>query len=241
MRETWRRGALGLGLVGVVVALTLVVVGAATGYDGNATESTWRIRQPALPDRNCRRGQHQDRQTPSSSRATTTVGSASPRRGGDPDSFDWVARSIDSVEVMAVIVKGGDLANIYYYDGAASPDEGLTPPFNGGEQNPQISHVEFCFDPKEGEPPDADGDEDRQRHVEDPAQLGDRQAGQGGGRFRRDIRRQRRAQPSGWWDGSFTWKVTVTHSQVQTYAVTGTITLVNSGASPSPASMSPTR
>ncbi len=31
-------------------------------------------------------------------------------------------------------------------------------------------------------------------------------------------------------NGSFTWKVTVTHSQVQTYAVTGTIKLVNSGA-----------
>ena len=30
--------------------------------------------------------------------------------------------------------------------------------------------------------------------------------------------------------GSFTWKVTVTHSQVQTYAVTGTIRLVNSGS-----------
>ena len=30
--------------------------------------------------------------------------------------------------------------------------------------------------------------------------------------------------------GSFTWKVTVTHSQVQTYAVTGTIKLVNSGS-----------
>ena len=53
---------------------------------------------------------------------------------------------------MAVIVKGGDLANIYFYDGtAARHDEGLTPPLNGGEQNPQISHVEFCFDPKEGD------------------------------------------------------------------------------------------
>ena len=38
MREKWRRGVLGLGLVGVVVALTLVLVGAATGYGGNASK-----------------------------------------------------------------------------------------------------------------------------------------------------------------------------------------------------------
>ncbi len=37
MRDRWRRGALGLGLVGVIATLTLVLVGAATGYDGNAT------------------------------------------------------------------------------------------------------------------------------------------------------------------------------------------------------------
>jgi len=54
---------------------------------------------------------------------------------------------------MAVIVKGGNLANIYLYDGSVAADEGLTPPPNGGEQYPQISHVEFCFDPKEGDTP----------------------------------------------------------------------------------------
>ena len=73
---------------------------------------------------------------------------------------------------MAVIVKGGDLANIYYYDNFVSTDAGLTPPLNGGGQNPQISHVEFCFDPKEGADADADGGEGRERHVDDRAQLG---------------------------------------------------------------------
>ena len=57
---------------------------------------------------------------------------------------------------MAVIVKGGDLANIYYYDAtgrSTTPTTGLTPPLNDGGQHPQISHVEFCFDPKEGPTP----------------------------------------------------------------------------------------
>ena len=47
--------------------------------------------------------------------------------------------------------------------------------------------------------------------------------------MRRTATTPRSALPDGG-AGSFTWKVTVTHSQVQTYAVTGTIKLVNSGA-----------
>ena len=38
MRDRGKRGVLGLGLVGVVMALTLVLVGAATGYDGDASK-----------------------------------------------------------------------------------------------------------------------------------------------------------------------------------------------------------
>ena len=72
-------------------------------------------------------------------------------------------------------------------------------------------------------------EKDASRHVEDPAQLGDRQAGQGRGRVRCDVRRQRLAEPADGGNGSFTWKVTVTHSQMQTYAVTGQIRLDNSG------------
>ena len=71
-----------------------------------------------------------------------------------------------------MIVKGGDLANIYYYDGSVTSDAGLTPPLNGGDQNPQISHVEFCFDPKEGADADADGREERQRHVDRSSTAG---------------------------------------------------------------------
>ncbi len=37
MRKTLGRGALGLGLISVVMALTLVIAGAAVGYEGNAT------------------------------------------------------------------------------------------------------------------------------------------------------------------------------------------------------------
>ena len=112
----------------------------------------------------------------------------------------------------------------------SAPTAGLTPPLNGGGQNPQISHVEFCFDPKEGPTPtlsvqkDAAGTSriqhtwaiDKQVKVAgaSDATYGDNASlalADGGA-------------------GSFTWKVTVTHSQVQTYAVTGTIRLVNSGS-----------
>ncbi len=63
MRERWRRGVLGLGLSGVLVALTLVIVGAATGYDGNASSVDEGVSgQPALSrwDGRCR--EHQDRE-----------------------------------------------------------------------------------------------------------------------------------------------------------------------------------
>jgi uncharacterized repeat protein (TIGR01451 family) len=130
---------------------------------------------------------------------------------------------------MAVIVKGGDLANIYFYDGSVMSDAGLTPPLNNGGQAPQISHVEFCFDPKEGPTPHLTVDKsasgtsqithswsvDKQVKVAGAADAtyGDNASlnlADGG-------------------SGSFTWKVTVGHSQVQTYAVSGTITIANDG------------
>ena len=105
----------------------------------------------------------------------------------------WTTR----FEVMAVIVKGGDLANIYYYDGFFSTDAGLTPPLNGGGQNPQISHVEFCFDPKEGPTPTLSVQKDAAGTSKIQHTWADRQAGQGGGCVRCDVRRQRLAHPCG--------------------------------------------
>ena len=74
-------------------------------------------------------------------------------RGGDPDAFSWTLLDIHTVDIQAVIVKGGDAAYIYYYaDDNDDSDENLTPPVNNGGR-PQISHVEFCFDPKDASNP----------------------------------------------------------------------------------------
>ncbi len=149
-------------------------------------------------------------------------------RGGDPDAVSWQVLD-DSVEVMAVIVNGGDLANIYYYSGMESSDNGLTPPLNNGGQAPQISHVEFCFDPKEGPTPtlsvekNASGTSKIQHSWEIDKQV--KVAGASDATYGDSASL---SLPDGG-NGSFTWKVTVTHSQAQTYAVTGTIKLVNSG------------
>ena len=125
MREKWRRGALGLGLIGVVAALTLVIVGAATGYNGNATTVDVGVagnpRCPAgtadagsikIDGSRARRRDYND------GRIRITA------RGGDPGLRSSWALIDDSVEVMAVIVKGGDLANIYYYDGSVDVRRG---------------------------------------------------------------------------------------------------------------------
>ncbi len=202
------------------MALTLVIVGAATGYDGNASKIDVGVAgNPRCPAGTAAAGSikidgSQLQPGDFGGRIRITA------RGGDPDAVSW--QLIDnSVEVMAVIVKGGDLANIYYYDGSVSSDNGLTPPLNNGGQAPQISHVEFCFDPKEGPTPTLTVEKTASGTSSDPAQLGDRQAGQGGGRVRRDLWRQRLLNLADGANGSFTWKVTVTHSQAQTYAVTG--------------------
>ena len=71
------------------------------------------------------------------------------------DSIDWVARRPTASTSMAVIVKGGDGAYVYFYN-TARPRRGsgdLAPPLNGGGQAPQISHAEFCFDPKDAPNP----------------------------------------------------------------------------------------
>ena len=229
MRDRWRRGALGLGIVGVIATLTLVLVGAATGYDGKATSVQEGVSgNPTCPSGTAGAGSIKIESNELVSGYNDGRISI-PFRGGDPDSFDWTLLD-HSVEVMAVIVKGGDLANIYFYDGSVTSDSGLTPPLNGGEQNPQISHVLFCFDPKEGPSPtlsvqkDAAGTSKIQHTWQVDKQV--KVAGTSDATYG-DNASLNLADGGA---GSFTWKVTVTHSQVQTYAVTGTIRLVNSGS-----------
>jgi hypothetical protein len=57
--------------------------------------------------------------------------------------FDWSA----TIGLDAVIVKGGDNANVYYYDPESYGDEGLHAPINSNNDKPyQLSHYEFCYD-----------------------------------------------------------------------------------------------
>ncbi|MBW2525713.1 MAG: hypothetical protein JRI23_16135 [Deltaproteobacteria bacterium] len=55
--------------------------------------------------------------------------------------FDWSS----TIGIDAVIVKGGDAANVYAYDPEAMADTGLHSPLkNGGV--PDLSHMYFCYD-----------------------------------------------------------------------------------------------
>lgn len=62
-------------------------------------------------------------------------------------SGDMVSWSIASpYKVCAVIVKGGPIAQVYYYSGGASSDDGLTAPVNSNNNQPYgVSHVTFLF------------------------------------------------------------------------------------------------
>ena len=147
------------------------------------------------------------------------------------DSFDWVIAD-HSVDIMAVIVKGGDGAYIYFYDslGGSWGDNNLAPPLNNGGQAPQISHAVFCYDPKDAPNP----------------VLSVEKSASGSSEITHSWKVDKQVKPAGAADsaygdntvlnlpdggnGSVTWKVTVTQSQVQTYAVNGTITVKNDGA-----------
>jgi hypothetical protein len=66
--------------------------------------------------------------------------------GGDDHYFTWEA----TLEMFAVIVKGGPNANVYHYDPLATEDmvlPGLVPPTNSDDGEPyDISHIDFCTD-----------------------------------------------------------------------------------------------
>ena len=56
--------------------------------------------------------------------------------------FDWTSE----IDVDAVIVKGGDNANVYAYSPASLGDTELSAPINPANSQPYaISHIEFCY------------------------------------------------------------------------------------------------
>jgi hypothetical protein len=232
VKRTRRRVLAGLG--GLVAVLTLVVAGAAIGaqgYDGPARQ-VYQAGNPTCPDGTAKAG-------------STSIDGSKLLAGYDDgriritrrgvvngiDSFDWTIGGDTSVDVMAVIVKGGDGAYIYFYDelGGKWADENLAPPLNNGGQAPTISHAVFCFDPKDAPNPT----------------LTVEKSASGTSQITHSWAVDKQVKPAGAADsaygdntvlnlpdggnGSVTWKVTVTHSQVQTYTVHGTITVSNDG------------
>lgn len=71
----------------------------------------------------------------------------------DGKHVSWRIRDayLHTYDADVVIVKGGPMANLYYYDTNDDWDTGLTAPRNYNGAQPKyygISHIQFCFDPK---------------------------------------------------------------------------------------------
>ncbi len=66
----------------------------------------------------------------------------------EPVYFDWSS----TFPIDAVISKGGNDANVYYYDPAALSDTGLVSPNNPNGKPAGLSHVVFCWDDPEEVP-----------------------------------------------------------------------------------------
>ena len=155
MVKRTRRVALAAGLVGLVGALTLVIAGAATGaqgYNGPANQ-VFQDGNPTCPDGTADAGSTKIDRGDLSGYNDGRISITRHSVVNGIDSIDWDLVD-DSVDVEAVVVKGGDGAYVYFYNtGSPETDQGLAPPLNGGGQAPQISHVEFCFDPKDAPNP----------------------------------------------------------------------------------------
>jgi hypothetical protein len=60
----------------------------------------------------------------------------------DNKGFDWES----TLAILAVIVKGGPNANVYYYDPSSFGDVGLhAPVVNNQGEYAGLSHMEFCY------------------------------------------------------------------------------------------------
>jgi LPXTG-motif cell wall-anchored protein len=59
------------------------------------------------------------------------------------DTFDWTS----NIGVDVVIVKGGNVSNVYTYDPESTGDTGLHAPINPNTGKPfGLSHISFCYD-----------------------------------------------------------------------------------------------
>ena len=66
---------------------------------------------------------------------------------GEATVISWTS----TIAVDAVIVKGGNSGFSYVYTPAAFSGSGLTTPTNNGGNQPEISHIEFCYSTKGGD------------------------------------------------------------------------------------------
>src|ERR671932_2570707 len=58
-----------------------------------------------------------------------------------------------NIPVAAVIVKGGNAANVYRYGSGSTGDSGLYAPDNASGGPADLSHVDFCYKPQTPPPP----------------------------------------------------------------------------------------
>jgi uncharacterized repeat protein (TIGR01451 family) len=80
----------------------------------------------------------------------------------DGGTLSWKLLDIHDYDVAAVVMKGGPNAMVYRYDaghgGLDDSDTGITTPIDTNGEAPdrpyEISHVDFCFDPKDHIGPD---------------------------------------------------------------------------------------
>ena len=66
----------------------------------------------------------------------------------EPLYFDWTS----TLGICAVIVKGGDDANVYYYDPLSYGDTNLHAPINPSGEPAGISHITFCYSTPQPQP-----------------------------------------------------------------------------------------
>ncbi len=160
MRQRWRRRALGLWLVWRRSrSLTLVIAGVATRLRRECVgRGRGRSGDPPAVRRDWQdAGEPGDRREQAASRAYNDGliedHRATRRR---PDAFSWTLVDIHAVDIQAVIVmKGGDDGEIYYYLDSPNGTGRLRQRHSRHRsmraptaKRYQISHVEFCFDPK---------------------------------------------------------------------------------------------
>ena len=170
MRKYTRGGPLLYGLILVVLA-ALAIAGAASAdhwaaYTGKAELPRARSREPGSVPGDPRRGVVQGGwKRPHRGWDLWAVGRPAVVKISDLNkpvegTLSWALLddALHLYDVAAVVMKGGPNAMVYHYDASGSgsddSDTGITTPINkNGNVDPRpygISHVDFCFDPKDG-------------------------------------------------------------------------------------------